>query len=359
MGDEAAGIPWVVCDFETTGIHPAYHHRVVEIGLVYGKGREIQGEWTTTVNPQRDVTASAVHGLRGGDVVDSPTFNQIAGSVLEVFNGRVPIAHNASFDKGFLDSELDHSGIPDHPPDWFCTLRALASLGFHPTNLEACCAACGISLGEAHTALADAKACAELVALEYEQFAPAMAELRPFSFDGSIKASASPRPRGASAELPKRTLTDIGLALPKESAVEQAAVQAYTQLLVRVLEDRRVTDDEHAALLTCAQELELPREAVESIHGSYLAALNAKFLSDGFLSDSERRDLQAVEALLGLVRSQPMRSLRRRSLRSQSPSSGQPCASPGNLNQRLTDRPSRGRAHKAWLRAQDWSTNPA
>lgn len=293
-------ISWVACDFETTGIHPAYHHRIVEIGLVYGIGREIQGEWTTTINPERDVTASAIHGLRGGDVVNSPTFGQIAGSVLEIFEGRVPIAHNASFDRGFFESELSRSGIAGPEVEWFCTLRAMSSLGFHPTNLEACCTACGITLGQAHTALADAKACAELVAYEYENFEPAMAQLAPFVYSGSVQSTAAPRPRGNAPGPPKRTLTEIRLELSGSSSVDQAAVQSYAQLLARVLEDRRVTDEEHAALLTCASELNLSREIVESIHGSYLATLNARFMRDGYLSDAERRDLEAVESLLGI-----------------------------------------------------------
>lgn len=131
-------VPWVVCDFETTGIHPGYHHRVVEIGLVYGTGTQVEGEWSTTVNPMRDVGTSDIHGLRGADLMDSPTFDQIAGSVLQIFSGRIPIAHNASFDRRFFASEMAHAGIDIVDSDWFCTMRAMSSLGVHPLSLAAC-----------------------------------------------------------------------------------------------------------------------------------------------------------------------------------------------------------------------------
>lgn len=299
MSSKVTDIPWVVCDFETTGIHPSYHHRVVEIGLVWGAGREIQGEWTSTVNPQRDVTASAVHGLRGADVMDSPTFEQIAGSLLDILSDRVLVAHNAPFDSGFFESELDRLGIAHGKVEWFCTLRAMSNLGIHPANLEACCAAYGISVSDTHTALADATACAELVAMEYDQFAPKMSGLKAFSFDGQLEASVAARPRGASLETPKRSLRDIAIELPERADVDQSAVESYAQLLARVLEDRRVTEDEHAALLTCAHDLGVSREVVESIHSAYLATLNARFLRDGFQSEAEQRELRAVEALIG------------------------------------------------------------
>lgn len=300
MATSLAEIPWVVCDFETTGIHPGYHHRVVEIGLVYGTGPEIEGEWTTTVNPRRDVTASEIHGLRGADVMDSPTFDQIVGSVLEIFNGRVPVAHNASFDRRFFMSELEHAGIATYDSEWFCTLRAMSQLGFHPANLEACCVSCGVELADAHEALADARGCAGLIIHEYVDFEPAMARVAPFVLSGTQLSTAPARPRGAASERVGRRLSQIALDLDAESSADSADTEAYFALLTRALEDRRITDDEYAALLACANDLRLSGSEVNRIHRSYLAALKKKFLEDGHLSDAEQRDLDAVTSLLGI-----------------------------------------------------------
>lgn len=300
MSELLAAIPWVVCDFETTGIHPAYHHRVVEIGLVFGSGTEIEGEWTTTVNPQRDVSASEIHGLRGADVMDSPTFEQIAGSVVELFLGRVPVAHNASFDKNFLDSELGRAGIAPLDSDWFCTLRAMSALGIHPANLVACCASVGVPISDAHEALADARGCAGLIVHGYSEFAPAMSQVAPFEYSGRSLMAAAPCPRGSAVPKVQRRLSNLAFALDDDSAADAAACESYFQLLTRVLEDRRVTDEEYEALRACASELFLSSGDVVRIHKSYLAALKGKFLEDGILSDPEQRDLDAITALLGI-----------------------------------------------------------
>lgn len=299
-------VPWVVCDFETTGLHPDYHHRVVEIGLVFGTGESIEGEWTTTINPQRDVTASEIHGLRGSDVMGSPTFGQVAGTVLEIFNGRVPVAHNASFDRRFLMSELQRAGITTADAEWFCTLRAMSELGVHPTSLEACCASYGIDLSDAHAALADAKGCAGLIAHEYGSFHPTMAQMTPFAFSGTRTPSAPARPRGATSEIVPRRLSQIALELESENGTNSANADAYLALLIRSLEDRQVSDEEFAALLACANDLGLTGVDVEKIHSSYLAALKSKFLSDGYLNDAEERDLNTVSSLLGMNESQPV-----------------------------------------------------
>ncbi len=300
MSTIGADVPWVVCDFETTGIHPGYHHRVVEVGLVYGNGPEVEGEWTTTINPQRDIGASEIHGLRGADLMDSPTFDQIAGSILGIFDGRVPIAHNASFDRSFFESELAIAGLGAESSAWFCTLRAMSMLGFHPLNLESCCASCGVPFADAHEAIADARACAGLVVHEYAEFAPTMSRVQRFEHAGDTAVMAKPRPRSAEARRVGRQLNELLNELDVAATEDPAAAHAYMQVLARVLEDRRVTDDEYRALLACAHDMKLSRESVGSIHRSYLEALQAKFLSDKCLSDSEQRDLEAVEGLLGV-----------------------------------------------------------
>jgi len=64
----------VACDFETTGLHPAYHHRVVEAAFVTGVGNAIEAEWTSLICPDRDIGAGEIHDLYGRDLVGAPRF---------------------------------------------------------------------------------------------------------------------------------------------------------------------------------------------------------------------------------------------------------------------------------------------
>lgn len=273
----------------------------MEIGLVYGSGSEIEGEWSTTINPQRDVTASDIHGLRGADVMDSPTFQDIAGSLLSYFEGRIPIAHNAAFDRAFFDSELARAGIPQFSAEWFCTLKAMSNLGIRPTSLDACCAACEIPMPAAHEALVDARACAALVIHEYSNIADDLALVTPFTQQGGPFPASSPRPRSATNRGAARNLSQLAIDLPDAAGMDSDAAQAYMDLLVRVLEDRRVTPEEFEALRISATELGLTKPSLESIHRAYLGALHSKFTNDGVLTPAESRDLSAVEELLGVT----------------------------------------------------------
>src|SRR5207237_8646928 len=66
------------------------------------------------VNPERaiDVAASEVHGLTAADLADKPRFVDVADEFLAFVEGAELLIHNAAFDVGFLDSELERAGRP-------------------------------------------------------------------------------------------------------------------------------------------------------------------------------------------------------------------------------------------------------
>src|SRR5690625_4545417 len=98
---------FAVVDVETTGLSPAHHHRVVEVAVVLvDEDGRIQHRWDTLVNPQRDVGAADIHGLSAADLYDAPLFEEVAGDIVDLLQGRVPVAHNLSFDAGFLTAEF-------------------------------------------------------------------------------------------------------------------------------------------------------------------------------------------------------------------------------------------------------------
>jgi DNA polymerase III subunit epsilon len=99
----------VVLDTETTGLEVKKGHRIIEIGCVELLERRPSGRtWHTYLNPERSVDegARAVHGIDDGFLLDKPRFRDVLGEFMDFVRGAEIIAHNASFDVGFLNAEL-------------------------------------------------------------------------------------------------------------------------------------------------------------------------------------------------------------------------------------------------------------
>jgi len=154
-----------VVDLETTGLHPDYHHRVVEIAIVdLDLAAQPQREWSTLVNPERDVGPTRIHGIRAEDVAGAPHFADVAGDVVERIAGRVLVAHNLRFDVGFLSAELHRVDADLGVSGGICTLGLASRFGIvGQRDLTACCASFGIPHDDRHLALADAQATAGLL----------------------------------------------------------------------------------------------------------------------------------------------------------------------------------------------------
>lgn len=99
----------VVLDTETTGLEVNKGHRIIEIGCVELLERRPSGRtWHVYLNPDRavDEGARAVHGIEDGFLLDKPRFRDVINEFLDFVSGAEIIAHNASFDVGFLNAEL-------------------------------------------------------------------------------------------------------------------------------------------------------------------------------------------------------------------------------------------------------------
>ncbi|GAB4176015.1 MAG: DNA polymerase III subunit epsilon [Rhodocyclaceae bacterium] len=105
----------VVLDTETTGLEVTRGDRVIEIGCVELAGRRLTGRrFHRYLNPEREVEAGAlaVHGIDDDFLRDKPKFADIAEEFIEFVGGAELVIHNAPFDLGFLDHELDLAGRP-------------------------------------------------------------------------------------------------------------------------------------------------------------------------------------------------------------------------------------------------------
>jgi len=103
----------IVFDTETTGLNPASGDRIVEIGCIEIFNRVETGRhFHAYFNPERAMPADAeaVHGLTEVFLSDKPSFTELADDLLEFLEDSPLVAHNASFDFGFLNFELERSG---------------------------------------------------------------------------------------------------------------------------------------------------------------------------------------------------------------------------------------------------------
>ncbi|MFW2572456.1 DNA polymerase III subunit epsilon [Legionella sp. 29fVS95] len=100
----------VVLDTETTGIGHELGHRIIEIGCVELQDRKLTGNhFHVYLNPQREVDEGAfrVHGISTEFLQDKPLFKDIAEEFMHFVQGAELIIHNAPFDMGFLNAELN------------------------------------------------------------------------------------------------------------------------------------------------------------------------------------------------------------------------------------------------------------
>lgn len=105
----------IVLDTETTGLSASNGDRIIEIGCVELINRRPTGNnLHFYVNPGRDSHEEAikVHGISNEFLKDKPPFEQIAQALVDYLRGAELIIHNAPFDVGFLDNELQLTGLP-------------------------------------------------------------------------------------------------------------------------------------------------------------------------------------------------------------------------------------------------------
>ncbi len=162
----------IVLDTETTGLEPSEGHRIIEIGCVELANRRLTGRnYHQYLQPDREIDEGAVevHGITNEFLEGKPRFADIAGEFLDFVRGAELVIHNAPFDVGFLNHELQRLGsdwgcIEDH-----CTVLDTLALArrMHPgqkNSLDALCKRYGVdnSNRELHGALLDAEILADV-----------------------------------------------------------------------------------------------------------------------------------------------------------------------------------------------------
>ncbi|HEY0600647.1 DNA polymerase III subunit epsilon [Brevundimonas sp.] len=159
----------IVLDTETTGFDPKTGDRLIEVGCIEIEDLLPTGRtFHTLVHPERLIPPDAirVHGITDEKVRDAPKFREVVHELMAFIGDAPVIAHNAAFDRSFIDHEC---GLCSHPlleeTRWIDTLK-LAQSRFPgmANSLDALCKRFKISLVERtlHGALIDARLLAEV-----------------------------------------------------------------------------------------------------------------------------------------------------------------------------------------------------
>jgi DNA polymerase III subunit epsilon len=206
----------IILDTETTGLDPYEGHRIVEIGCVELVNSIPTGRtWHCYLNPERDMPeqAFAVHGLSSDFLRDKPLFADKAEEFLVFIESAMLVMHNATFDFGFLNAELERIARPMLTWERVVDTLALARRRHpgSPASLDALCRRYGIDLSDRqlHGALLDCRLLAS-VYVELVGGHQARLELAPngtqvgllYAQDAAVRPRPAPlAPRITAAEL--------------------------------------------------------------------------------------------------------------------------------------------------------------
>jgi DNA polymerase-3 subunit epsilon len=162
----------VVLDTETTGLEVSQGHRIIEIGCVEVIDRRATGRhYHQYLNPEKQIDEGAleVHGISNEFLADKPVFKVVANDFLEFIDGSELIIHNAPFDVGFIDAELNRFAGDLPLVKERCVVLDTLELArqLHPgqkNSLDALCKRYDIdnSSRELHGALLDARILADV-----------------------------------------------------------------------------------------------------------------------------------------------------------------------------------------------------
>lgn len=312
-----SGPGFAVLDVETTGLFPGGHDRVVEIAIVHAdEYGQITGQWETLLNPGRDLGPQRIHGIRASEILDAPTIEEIASDLVFLLDGRVPVAHNASFDSRFISSELARAGVfLDPDAEYLCTMQlARTFLPGRGRSLADCCAASEISIENAHRALDDALAATALLRsyiaagereLWHSHLGRALDrkwQATPSRLDRWMPRPATSLPASAASFLHRVTSKLPDVTGPAEH-------RQYLAFLDLALIDRHLSAHESRGLVDLANELGIDRSVVEKLHFDYFDSVASAAWEDGLLTDQELADLALIADLLEVPTAQLERAL--------------------------------------------------
>lgn len=161
---------FAVVDIETTGGH-ANANNITEIAIVLHNGKEIEGKFTSLVNPCMPIQryVQGLTGITDAMVATAPKFEELAENIYNLLKDRIFVAHNVNFDYSFVKHQLSQAGY-DLTTHKLCTIRLARRIfpNLPKYGLGTVCRELKIELNDRHRAAGDAIATAHLFQLLIE-----------------------------------------------------------------------------------------------------------------------------------------------------------------------------------------------
>jgi DNA polymerase-3 subunit epsilon len=254
-------------------------------------------------------------------VAEAPTFADLAPTIGRLLTFRVPVAHNAPFDMGFLHAEASRAGLHvQGQVQPLCTMQTAPTYlrGLQRLRLIDCTRAAGLERFDAHEGGADALATARLLGVylargagRSREFRAALAACRATRWQASgppVTGMTRAQGRAAAAEIEKERLRQRREAVDVLSGTRRwpeldgldGAMSAYLDVVDRALEDRFIVCREREEMKEAAARLGLSKDAVATAHRLYLATLAAAAVVDGRVLPRARADMETAAKELRL-----------------------------------------------------------
>jgi DNA polymerase III subunit epsilon len=290
-------LEYVSFDVETTGLYK--NDRIVEIGFTAFSNGKVIEEWSTLINPLRDIGKSNIHGITPSMVSAAPLFEDVINDIFRMINGRVLVAHNLGFDARMLIQEFNRAQTQGEIGKGFCTMvasrRVLAGSG---DSLAATCSELGIETVKAHSALGDARMTMQIFQklMEDEQeVSPAFVEYKKGQNPTRVLV------REAFSSEPDDALDRIKAftqKIPFPTSDEKFV--AYLLLLNMAMQDLVISKNEQSELDHWAIDLGVTSEERNNLHQGYLDSFIQAALRDGVITIQEREMIEMVGKALKL-----------------------------------------------------------
>lgn len=158
---------YAIIDIETTGGSPV-NDKITEIAVFIYDGEKIVDEFVSLINPERQIPyhITQLTGISNAMVADAPKFYELARKIIEITDSMIFVAHNVSFDYGFVCQEFKNLGYEYHR-DRLCTVQLSRKIipGHRSYSLGKLCYDLNIAIAGRHRAAGDAMATVELFKL--------------------------------------------------------------------------------------------------------------------------------------------------------------------------------------------------
>ena len=305
-GGDGAGFevdaPFAVVAIATTGFSPANGDRIVEIAIarVDSDGR-VSDEYSTLVNPGRDVGPVFLHGVSTIEVRDAPTFADIAGELLDRLDGAVVVLHDGAFVERFLDVEFARAGVQLPLTPALCSQwLARRTLRTADHTLRTLARHAGRTVLDTSTALGAVRTIAALLPQMLAVYGEApryLCGLRPMP---ELHVNAEPASRPVEVrESTDPWMTSL-LGRRRQPTADTIEGQRYVDTVTEALADGRLLGGEAQTLARLGASAGLGAPRVDDLHERLLENLRAAALTDAILTTGQLRQLRTAASALGL-----------------------------------------------------------